>query len=404
MSIIENIRNKFEALIPYMNEKLRRLWAGTEAVAIGKEGIKMVAFATGLSTKTIIRGIQELKGTLHQEIISSSTVKKIRKSGGGRKSLSALNPTLIKDLEQLISPATRGDPCSPLLWTSKSTSKLASSLKDMGHKISPRTVAKLLEELGYTLQSNRKTSEGSCHKDRDAQFEYINEKVKDFQKRNQPVISVDTKKKELIGNYKNNGQEWNPKKEPIQVNVHDFPEPELGKIIPYGVYDVTSNNGWVNLGISHDTAEFAVSSIRQWWLTMGKQAYPEAQEILINADCGGSNGYRTRLWKSELQKLATEIGLTINVSHLPPGTSKWNKIEHRMFCHITENWRGRPLISQEIVVNLISNTTTQTGLTIKANLDKNEYLTGIKISDKDMDNLHLVRENFHGEWNYSLVP
>ena len=329
MSIIENIRNKFEALIPYMNEKLRRLWAGTEAVAIGKEGIKMVAFATGLSTKTIIRGIQELKGTLHQEIISSSTVKKIRKSGGGRKSLSALNPTLIKDLEQLISPATRGDPCSPLLWTSKSTSKLASSLKDMGHKISPRTVAKLLEELGYTLQSNRKTSEGSCHKDRDAQFEYINEKFKDFQKRNQPVISVDTKKKELIGNYKNNGQEWNPKKEPIQVNVHDFPEPELGKIIPYGVYDVTSNNGWVNLGISHDTAEFAVSSIRQWWLTMGKQAYPEAQEILINADCGGSNGYRTRLWKSELQKLATEIGLTINVSHLPPGTSKWNKIEHR---------------------------------------------------------------------------
>jgi hypothetical protein len=330
--------------------------------------------------------------------------QKIRKPGGGRKSLLETDPTLIEDLEKLIAPATRGDPCSPLLWTAKSTSKLAKALEEMGDKISPRTVAKLLDKLGYSLQSNRKTYEGSSHKDRDVQFEYINEKVKDFQNRNQPVISVDTKKKELIGNYKNAGQEWNKKKEPIEVKVHDFPDPEQGKVIPYGVYDLTNNTGWVNVGISHDTAEFAVASIRQWWKTMGKELYPEAEEILITADCGGSNGYRIRLWFIELQKLATEMELTIKVSHLPPGTSKWNKIEHRMFCHITKNWRGRPLISQEVVVNLISNTTTKTGLTIKAQLDKNEYQTGIKISNKDFDEVHLIRESFHGEWNYSILP
>jgi transposase len=407
MSTIENIRTKFEALIPYMDERLRRLWAGSEAVALGDEGIKTVAFATGLSTKTIRSGIQELQVPLAQNaqgIVSTLIERKVRKSGGGRKSLSETDNTLIQDLEQLIAPATRGDPCSPLLWTSKSTSKLAKALEEMGHKVSPRTVAKLLDNLGYSLQSNRKTSEGSSHEDRDAQFQHINEKVKDCQKRNQPVISVDTKKKELIGNYKNAGQEWSRKKEPISVKVHDFPDPEQGKVIPYGVYDLTHNTGWVNVGISHDTAEFAVASIRQWWKTMGKPLYPEAEEILITADCGGSNGYRIRLWKSELQKLATEIGLAIKVSHVPPGTSKWNKIEHRMFCHITENWRGRPLISQEIVVNLISNTTTKAGLTIKASLDKNEYKTGIKISDKDFDNVHLVPENFHGEWNYSILP
>ena len=407
MSIIEEIRIKFEALIPYMDERLRRLWAGSEAVALGREGIKTVAFATGLSTKTISRGIQELQVPLSQdtqELISARTQKKVRQPGGGRKSLSETDKTLIQDLEQLIAPATRGDPCSPLLWTSKSTSKLAKALEKKGHKISPRTVAKLLKQLGYSLQSNRKTAEGSSHEDRDAQFQYINEKVKNFQHRNQPVISVDTKKKELIGNYKNPGQEWNRKQEPIPVKVHDFPDPGQGKVIPYGVYDLTHNQGWVNVGISHDTAEFAVASIRQWWKTMGIQLYPEAEEILITADGGGSNGYRIRLWKSELQKLATEIGLTINVSHLPPGTSKWNKIEHRMFCHITENWRGRPLISREVVVNLISNTTTKTGLTIKARLDKNEYPTGIKISDKDFNDLTIVRESFHGEWNYYLLP
>ncbi len=407
MSIIEKIRIKFEALIPFMDERLRRLWAGSEAVALGREGIKTVAFATGLSTKTIRKGIQELQVPLSQEtpeIISSRPQKKVRQVGGGRKSLLETDKTLIQDLEQLIAPATRVDPCSPLLWTSKSTSKLAQALEEKKHQISPRTVAKLLKQLGYSLQSNRKTVEGSSHEDRDAQFEYINEKVKNFQLANQPVISVDTKKKELIGNYHNPGQEWNRKQEPIPVQVHDFPDPKQGKVIPYGVYDLTHNQGWVNVGISHDTASFAVASIRQWWKIMGKQLYPEAKEILITADSGGSNGYRTRLWKRELQQLAQEIGLTINVSHLPPGTSKWNKIEHRMFCHITENWRGRPLISREVVVNLISNTTTNNGLTIGAKLDKNEYPTGIKVSDQEFHSLNLVRDSFHGEWNYSLLP
>lgn len=407
MSIIEQIRTKFEALIPFMDERLRRLWAASEAVALGKKGIKTVAFATGLSTKTIRRGIQELQAPLPQDnsnITLSKSTNQVRKAGGGRKSLWKKDETLIKDLEQLIAPVTRGDPCSSLLWTSKSTSKLAKALEEKKHKISPRTVAKLLKQLGYSLQSNRKTDEGSSHEDRDAQFEYINEKVKNFQLRNQPVISVDTKKKELIGNYKNPGREWNQKQQPINVKVHDFPDPKQGKVIPYGVYDLTHNQGWVNVGISHDTAEFAVASIRQWWKTMGIKLYPEAEEILITADGGGSNGYRVRLWKSELQKLATELELTIKVCHLPPGTSKWNKIEHRMFCHITENWRGRPLISREVVVNLISNTTTKNGLTIKAKLDDNEYPTGIKISDQDFNNLTLVRESFHGEWNYSLLP
>ncbi len=407
MSIIEKIRTKFEALIPFMDERLRRLWAGSEAVALGGKGIKTVAFATGLATKTIRRGIEELQAPLSQDIpknTSTLTQKKVRQAGGGRKSLWETDETLIQDLEQLIAPVTRGDPCSPLLWTSKSTSKLAQALEKKGHKISPRTVAKLLKQLGYSLQSNRKTAEGSSHEDRDAQFQYINEKVQHFQTLNQPVISVDTKKKELIGNYKNPGREWNRKQEPITVKVHDFPDPKQGKVIPYGVYDLTHNQGWVNVGISHDTAEFAVASIRQWWKMMGIQLYPEAKEILITADGGGSNGYRIRLWKSELQKLATELGLTINVCHLPPGTSKWNKIEHRMFCHITENWRGRPLISREVVVNLISNTTTKNGLTIKAKLDQNEYPTGIKISDQEFENLTLVRESFHGEWNYYLLP
>ncbi|EGJ33423.1 Rhodopirellula transposase [Moorena producens 3L] len=282
----------------------------------------------------------------------------------------------------------------------------------MGHQISPRTVAKLLKQLGYSLQSNRKTSvraaspkeKGSSDQDRDAQFQYINEKVKDFQERNQPVISVDTKKKELIGNYRNVGQEWHRKKEPLQVKIHDFPDPEQGKVIPEVVYDVTDNSGWVNVGISHDTAERAVASIRQWWKNMGKKVYPAAKEILITADSGGSNGYRIRLGKSELQKLATEIGLTIKVSHLPPGTSKWNKIEHRRFCHITKNWRGRPLTSQEVVVNLISHTTTNTGLNIQAELDKNDYKTGIKVREKDFNEVQIVREFFHGEWNYAILP
>ena len=394
MSAIENVQTKFEALIPYMDERLRRLWAATEAVTLGQGGIKIVATATGLSSKTISKGIKELKVPYKEEggIISSTRNSKVRREGGGRKSLVEKDETLMKDLEELIALATRGEPDSPLLWISKSTTKLAIALKEMGHKISPRTVAKLLKKLGYSLQSNKKTLEGASHKDRNAQFQYISEKVKDFQERNQPVISVDTKKKELIGNYQNAGREWQPEGSPIPVLIHDFPDTELGKVIPYGIYDVTDNSGLVNVGISHDTAEFAVSSIGQWWNLMGKQMYPEAKEILITADCGSSNGYRVKLWKSELQKLTRETGLTINVSHLPPGTSIRNKIEHRMFCHITENWRGRPLVSKETVVNLIGNTTTKTGLTIQAQLDDNEYQTGKKVSDKDFDNLHILRD------------
>ena len=323
MPEIEKIQTKFEALLPYMDERFRRLWAATEAVVLGRGGIKTVAMATGLSASTISKGIKELKVPLDIEELEKGTIsvknhQKMRLPGGGRKSLSEKDQTLIKDLEELIAPATLKDPSSSLLWISKSTRKLATALKEMGHKISPRTVAKLLKQRGYSLQSNRKTIEGGSHQDRDAQFQYISETVKDFQLRNQPVISVDTKKKELIGNYQNTGKEWQPSKSPIPVLVHDFPDSDRGKVIPYGVYDITENSGWVSVGISHDTAEFAVSYIRQWWNNMGKQSYPDAREILITADCGGSNGCRVKLWKSELQKLATEIGLTIKVSHLPP--------------------------------------------------------------------------------------
>ena len=407
MSTIEALRTKFEALIPYMDEKLRRLWAASEAVVLGSEGIKTVTFATGLSSNTIRAGIKELKFSApsQKEVkLETNSTDGVRKAGGGRKKITDTDPGLMEDLDALIEPVTRGDPCSPLRWTSKSTSKLARALKELGHKISARTVAKLLRELGYSLQSNQKTTEGLSHPDRESQFQYINEKVKDFQRRNQPVISVDTKKKELIGNYKNSGAEWQKKGEPVQVLVHDFADQDKGRIIPYGIYDLSQNAGWVNVGISHDTAEFAVASIRQWWLNMGEKLYPEAAELLITADCGGSNGYRIRLWKTELQKLATETGLLIRVAHLPPGTSKWNKIEHRMFCHITENWRGRPLINREVAVNLISNTTTSKGLKLQANLDEAEYPIGKKISDKDLKKVHLQKDDFHGEWNYSILP
>ena len=407
MSTIEALRTKFEALIPYLDEKLRRLWAASEAVALGKGGIKTVAFATGLSCNTIRTGIKELQIPFKSNNpvkLGMKITPKVRKPGGGRKKVTETTPSLMEDLDKLIDPATRGDPCSPLRWTSKSTSKLARTLVKLGHKISARTVAKLLHQLGYSLQSNRKTAEGSSHQDRDAQFQYINELVLDFQGRDQPVISVDTKKKELIGNYKNNGSEWQRTREPVNVKVHDFPDPDKGKIIPYGIYDLTENSGWVNVGISHDTAEFAVSSIRQWWLNMGQKLYPEATELLLTADCGGSNGYRIRLWKTELQKLATETGLQIRVAHLPPGTSKWNKIEHRMFCHITENWRSQPLLSREVAINLISNTSTNKGLKLTASLDEAEYPIGQKISDRDFLKVNLKKDNFHGEWNYSILP
>lgn len=407
MSIIESLRTKFESLMPYMDEKLRRLWAASEAATLGKKGVKIVSFATGLSPKTIRNGIKELQtplADLSQAPKKSENPKRSRKNGGGRKKLSETDLTLIEDLEKLIDPSTRGDPQSLLCWTSKSTSKLADALKQIGHQISPRTVAKLLIELGYSLQSNRKSLKEKTAPDRDAQFQYINQQVNDFGLRRQPVISVDTKKKELIGEYYNQGQEWQPKKEPILVKTHDFPNQELGKVIPYGIYDIASNLGWVNVGVDHDTAAFAVASIKQWWQEMGQKMYPEASELLITADCGGSNGYRVRLWKTELQKLATETGLKIKVCHFPPGTSKWNKIEHRMFCHITENWRGRPLVSREVVVNLIGNTTTKTGLNIQARLDQNSYPIGQKISDEELENVNLRRDRFQGNWNYSILP
>ena len=407
MSIIESLRTKFEALIPYMDEKLRRLWAASEAATLGKGGVRIVSFATGLSPKTIRNGIKQLQNpetNLSEISKNSNTLTRIRKTGGGRKKLASTDSTLIQDLEKLIDPATRGTPQSPLLWTSKSTSKLADALKKLGHQISPRTVAKLLTELGYSLQSNRKSLKETTHPDRDAQFQYINQQVQDFGLRRQPVISVDTKKKELIGEYYNQGQEWQPKKEPIPVKIHDFPDRELGKVIPYGIYDIGLNQGWVNVGVDHDTAAFAVASIRQWWQQMGQKIYQDASELLITADCGGSNGYRVRLWKTELQKLATEIGLKIRVCHFPPGTSKWNKIEHRMFCHITENWRGRPLLSREVVVNLIGNTTTKTGLNIQAKLDENSDPIGQKISDDELSHVNLIRDRFHGNWNYSILP
>ena len=403
MSIIESLRIKFEALVPYMNEKLRRLWAASEAVALGEDGIELVVFATGICAKTVREGIRELQQPL-SAVAQGTRSKRIRNPGGGRKNYSETNPKLITDLEELIDPVTRGDPESPLRWTSKSTSKIAEALRKIGHQISPRTVAKLLDQLGYSLQSNRKSSEGTSHPDRDQQFQYINQQIKEFQSQRQPVISVDTKKKEVIGEYKNEGKEWEPKKEPVKVKMHDFPDPKLGKVIPYGIYDLSANQGWVNVGIDHDTAEFAVQSIRTWWQKMGLEIYPEAQELLITADAGGSNGYRLRLWKTELQKLADETGLLIKVVHFPPGTSKWNKIEHRMFCQITENWRGRPLISREIVVNLIGNTTTQTGLTIQAELDEGKYQIGQQISDSQLSQVNLQPADFHGEWNYGIIP
>jgi len=307
-------------------------------------------------------------------------------------------------LEALIEPVTRGDPESPLRWTCKSTTKLAAELRAMGYQVSQRTVCDLLEQLGYSLQSNRKIREGQSHPDRDAQFLHIASTVKEFQQRQQPVISVDTKKKELIGQFKNNGREWRLKGKPLAVNTHDFVDPELGKVIPYGIYDLSTNQGWVNVGIDHDTASFAVSSIRRWWQEMGKEIYPQATELLITADCGGSNGYRVRLWKMELQLLASEMGITIHVCHLPPGTSKWNKIEHRLFCHISQNWRGRPLTSLQVVVNLISNTRTSTGLKVTAKLDDNHYATGIKVPDQQFKAIAIDRHDFHGEWNYRIQP
>ena len=398
LSAGKEIKEKFEALSFCLNERSRRIWAAIEARSYGWGGITMVSQAVGIDSKTIRKGLSELEdpGRLAEH--------RVRKSGGGRKKLTDKYSNLVRDLDSLVDPVTRGDPESPLLWTCKSTYKLADELTRQDYAISQRTVWKLLFELGYRLQANKKTKEGAHHPDRNAQFEYIYETVRFFQKEHHPVLSVDTKKKENLGNFKNNGKEYGQKNHPREVNGHDFPDKRLGKVSPYGVYDISRNKGWVSVGISHDTAEFAVNTIRSWWYKMGQPFYEKSDKLLITADCGGSNGYRVRLWKRELQKLANELNRTIHVCHFPPGTSKWNKIEHRMFSYISENWRGRPLITRETVVNLIGNTNTKKGLEIQAQLDENVYEKGIKVSDEEMKNLHIEKEEFHGEWNYRILP
>jgi hypothetical protein len=400
---VEILKTKFEALRPLLHERALRRWAAVEAQAIGWGGVTRVAEATGLSRATIRTGIAELQGKQPAEE-RARLVGRGRRPGAGRKRLEDQAPGLLRDLEALVEPATRGDPQSPLRWTCKSTQKLADALQAKGYKLSERKVASLLTGLDYSLQANRKVREGTQHPDRNAQFEYINEQVKAFQARQQPIISVDTKKKELVGDFKNSGREWQPTGQPEKVRVYDFIDKDLGKAIPYGVYDVTHNEGWVSVGIDHDTAEFAVASIKRWWYHMGRVVYPKAEELLIIADGGGSNGSRTKLWKRELQQLANDTGLKVAVSHFPPGTSKWNKIEHRMFAYITQNWRGRPLLTHEVIVNLIGSTTTRRGLRIKAELDTKTYVKGIKVSEKEMEEIHLTRHEFHGEWNYQISP
>lgn len=395
---IDMIKSRFTNLQPFLDERLRRVYAAAEAEAIGHGGVSVVSRATGVSRRAIAVGKKDLKNPKPMQ------KTRIRKKGGGRKRTTDKDHSLKADLEGLVEPVTRGDPESPLRWTCKSVRKLADELKRIGHEISHNLVAEILRSMGYSLQANRKTLEGASHPDRDGQFEHINEKVKAFQRKRQPVISVDTKKKELVGEFKNNGRELRPKGEPEKVRVHDFIIPELGRAAPYGVYDVTENAGWVSVGIDHDTSSFAVESIRRWWHSMGRDRYPKAKRLLITADSGGSNGYRIRLWKLELQELAKETGLTISVSHFPPGTSKWNKIEHRLFSFITQNWRGKPLVSHEVIVNLIAATTTKEGLRVQCEIDANSYPKGIKVTDRQMQDINLDPDSFHGEWNYTISP
>ncbi len=398
------VRAKYESLAPVMNERMRRLWGAAEANAIGWGGISAVAQVTGLSRNTIETGIKELERDPLLLIDNEQQPQRARQPGGGRKPLPEIDRRLLSDLNKLLDSATRGDPQSPLKWTSKSCRNLADELNRKGHQISHQSVAALLHQMGYSLQANRKTKEGAHHPDRDAQFKFINKQVRAFQKRGQPAISVDAKKRELIGDFKQEGRTWRPKGDPIQVRVHDFEDEQLGHAIPYGVYDLTNNEGWVSVGIDHDTAEFAVETIRHWWLEMGKEAYPGAGELLMTADAGGSNGSRVRLWKVALQRLANETGLRITVCHFPPGTSKWNKIEHRMFCHMSKNWSGRPLVSRAVIISLIGGTTTNTGLHIKAKLDSKTYPKGIKVTDKELAAVNIEKSKFHGEWNYTISP
>ena len=409
MDLNEEIEKKYRALEPLLDEATLRLWAAVEARSLGRGGVSLVARAIGISRTTIYAGLAELDAAdvaqrRRLPPAPGAPSRRIRGPGGGRKRLADLDASLLVDLDALVEPTSRGDPKSALRWTCKSTTRLAEELGRMGHQVSRSTVCDLLAQMGYSLQSVRKTREGTQHSDRDAQFRYIADMVAQYQRQRQPVISVDTKKKEMVGDFKNAGREWQPKGQPEPVRVHDFIDPELGKIAPYGVYDVTANEGWVRVGINHDTAEFAVQTIRRWWLEMGRPLYPRARRLLITADCGGSNGNRVRLWRVQLQQLADELGLTVQVCHFPPGTSKWNKIEHRLFCHITNNWRGRPLLTREVVVNLIGNVSTTQGLKVRAELDENVYEAGIKVSDAELAEVVIERDEFHGEWNYRIKP
>jgi hypothetical protein len=401
-TVIQGIASRYASLSTLMDERMRRQWAAAEARSYGWGGIRAVSRATGLSPNTISKGLVELE--THEANPSAPRSGRLRKPGAGRQRACVADPGLAAALERLVDPVTRGDPQSPLRWTCKSTTQLARELTRQGHPVSPRTVGRLLKASGYSLQGNRKTKEGADHPDRNAQFEHINGTVADFQKRGQPVISVDTKKKELVGQFRNGGREWHRKREPIEVRVHDFMDKELGKAIPYGVYDLTANQGWVSVGIDHDTARFAAEAIYRWWKKMGSRRHRGARELLITADGGGSNGSRCRLWKVALQGLADRLEMPVHVCHFPPGTSKWNKIEHRMFCHITQNWRGRPLLSHEVIVSLIANTTTAQGLQIHAELDTSNYPTGVKVSDEELAAVNLRQANFHGDWNYSVLP
>ena len=397
MRVAESVGRRYAVLRRHLDERQRRLLLGSEAAELGRGGIKAVAEATGAHPDTVARGVRELEGDPEPAV-------RVRAPGGGRKRLSESDPKLLARLKALVDPETRGDPMSLLVWTTKSTRNLAGALTAMGHPVSDRTVARMLASLGFSLQGNAKTAEGNQHGDRDAQFRYLAAQVAEHVAGGQPVVSVDAKKKELVGAFKNGGREYAPAGTPEQVNVHDFPDKELGKAIPYGIYDVSANTGWVSVGTDHDTSAFAVATLRTWWDSIGHARYPGADRLLICADGGGSNGSRVRAWKVELAAFAADTGLHVTVAHLPPGTSKWNQIEHRLFSQITLNWRGRPLTSHQVIVDLISNTTTATGLSVHAVLDTGQYPIGISYSDKDIAALPLVRHDFHGDWNYTLLP
>jgi hypothetical protein len=398
---VTRVRRKYRVVAPELDERRRRQWAAAEAREIGYGGVSVVARATGLARSTIHAGLRDVRASVRQRVRAA---ERVRRAGGGRRPLTTSDPALLTALFALIEPTTRGDPESPLRWTCKSTTQLADALTEQRHPVSPRTVATLLKGAGYSLQANRKTREGTAHPDRDAQFRYLTGLITEGHQQGQPTISVDTKKKELVGDFKNGGREWRPHGQPLPVRVHDFLDPALGKAIPYGVYDLANNEGWVSVGITHDTAEFAVNAIRLWWTRMGRHRFPRARTLLITADGGGSNGPRSRLWKWALQRLADDFDLTLSVCHLPPGTSKWNKIEHRLFSFISQNWRGKPLVSHQAIVNLIAATTTRTGLRVKAALDTRRYETALEVADDVFARLRITPHTFHGDWNYTIAP